>query len=90
MVTLRAEGKRREDITAGIHRALARRVAVMGRRWVSKERWSSPAGVAKNAMMKAALEGEIDLPIVVPPEPQIVGALGAALSADPQGAGQYP
>ena len=38
-------------------------------------------GVAKNVGIKKALELEIGLEILIPPEPQIVGALGAALLA---------
>jgi (R)-2-hydroxyacyl-CoA dehydratese activating ATPase len=36
-------------------------------------------GVAKNAGIKAALEKELGIEVRVPPEPQITGALGAAL-----------
>jgi activator of 2-hydroxyglutaryl-CoA dehydratase len=38
-------------------------------------------GVAKNIGVKNALESGIGLPILVPEEPQIMGALGAALLA---------
>jgi len=38
-------------------------------------------GVAKNVGMKKALEDEIKLEILVPEQPQIMGALGAAILA---------
>jgi predicted CoA-substrate-specific enzyme activase len=66
MVSLRADGRTREDIVAGIHRA---------------EQVVFTGGVAKNLGVKSALEAGIGLPILIPEEPQIVGALGAALIA---------
>jgi activator of 2-hydroxyglutaryl-CoA dehydratase len=38
-------------------------------------------GVAKNVGVKGALEDEFGMDILVPEEPQIIGALGAALIA---------
>ena len=38
-------------------------------------------GVAKNSGVKAALEEVAHVKIIVPKEPQITGALGAALNA---------
>jgi activator of 2-hydroxyglutaryl-CoA dehydratase len=38
-------------------------------------------GVSKNRGIKKFLEDSIDMEIVIPEEPQIVGALGAALLA---------
>ena len=81
MVSLRAEGRSREDIIAGIHKALARRVAIMGAPVSFKEKVVFTGGVAKNVGIKNALEEEIRLEILIPQEPQIVGALGAALLA---------
>jgi len=81
MVSLRAEGRSREDIIAGIHKALARRVAIMGAPVGFKQEVVFTGGVAKNVGIKKALEDEIGLEILIPEEPQIVGALGAALLA---------
>jgi len=81
MVSLRAEGRSREDIIAGIHKALARRVAIMGAPVGFKREVVFTGGVAKNVGIKKALEDEIGLEILIPEEPQIVGALGAALLA---------
>jgi len=81
MVSLRAEGRNREDIIAGIHKALARRVAIMGAPVGFKKEVVFTGGVAKNVGIKKALEDELGLEILIPEEPQIVGALGAALLA---------
>jgi len=81
MVSLRAEGRTREDLVAGIHRAVASRVAVMGRTVGYREQVVFTGGVAKNIGVKNSLEDGIGLPILIPEEPQIMGALGAALLA---------
>jgi len=81
MVSLRAEGRPREDLVAGIHRAVASRVAVMGRTVGYKEQVVFTGGVAKNIGVRDALEAGIGLSIIIPDEPQIIGALGAALLA---------
>ena len=81
MVSLRAEGRSREDIIAGIHKAMARRVAIMGAPVGFKKELVFTGGVAKNVGIKKALEDEIGLEILIPEEPQIMGALGAALLA---------
>ena len=79
MVSLRADGRTREDLVAGIHRAVASRVAVMGRTVGYREQVVFTGGVAKNQGVTNSLQAAIGLPILVPDEPQIVGALGAAL-----------
>ncbi len=81
MVSLRAEGKSRENILAGIHKALARRVAIMGAPVGFKKDVVFTGGVAKNVGVKKTMEDEIGLEILIPQEPQIMGALGAALLA---------
>lgn len=81
MVSLRAEGKSREDIIAGIHRAMAHRIAIMGSSVGFKKDVVFTGGVAKNIGMRKALEDEIGSEILTPEEPQIMGALGAAVLA---------
>ncbi|MBE0481646.1 MAG: 2-hydroxyglutaryl-CoA dehydratase [Dehalococcoidia bacterium] len=82
MVSLRAEGRTREDLVAGIHRAVASRVVITGRTVGYKEQVVFTGGVAKNLGVKNSLEAGIGLPVLVPKEPQIMGALGAALLAE--------
>ena len=81
MVSLRAEGRRREDLVAGIHRAVASRVVIMGKTVGYREQVVFTGGVAKNVGVERFLGAEIGLPILIPEEPQIIGALGAALLA---------
>jgi len=81
VVSLRAEKRSVEDIVAGIHRASAKRIRAM----VSGIGIAKPivfsGGVGKNVGMKKALEEEFEADLIVPAEPQIIGALGAALIA---------
>jgi len=81
VVSLRADGRTREDLIAGIHKAMSHRVVIMGRTVGFNQDVVFTGGVAKNIGVKKALEDEIGLEIVVPEEPQITGALGAAILA---------
>lgn len=81
VVSLRAEGKRLNDLIAGIHKAIASRIAVMASGIGFDEKTVFTGGVAKNSGVKAALEEIAHVSIIVPKEPQITGALGAALIA---------
>ena len=74
-----ASGEKVEDIVAGIHEAIASRIAAMARRVRIEPDIVLTGGVAKNRAMKKALEKEFGMEIKTPPEPQIVGAVGAAL-----------
>lgn len=82
VISLRADGRNREDLFAGIHKALSHRVAIMGKSMGFKEDVVFTGGVAKNTGIKKALENEIGLKILIPEEPQIMGALGAAILAE--------
>jgi (R)-2-hydroxyacyl-CoA dehydratese activating ATPase len=81
VVTLRAEGKTRENIFAGIHKAMAHRIVIMGGSVGFRKAIAFTGGVAKNRGMKLALENELGVDLWVPKEHQIVGALGAAVVA---------
>ena len=81
VISLRAAGRNREDLIAGLHRSIVLRVAVMARRLNIRPEIIFTGGVAKNVGVKKALEEEFGMAISVPEEPQIIGALGAALLA---------
>ncbi len=81
VVSLRSELKSTENIVAGIHKAMAHRIAIMGKSVGFKKDVVFTGGVAKNIGMKDALENEIGLGILIPEKPQITGALGAAILA---------
>lgn len=82
IVMLRAEAAKREDMIAGLHRAVARRVVIMGKTVGYKDDVVFTGGVAKNSGVLKFMEELLETQIVLPGEPQIMGALGAALFAD--------
>lgn len=81
VISLIAQKKKKEDILAGLHRTIAKRLANLARSINPKEVVFFDGGGAKNIGIKKALEEELGLKIYVPPEPQFVIALGAALVA---------
>ncbi|MFA4957645.1 MAG: acyl-CoA dehydratase activase [Candidatus Methanoperedens sp.] len=81
-VSLLARGENPANIIKGIHRAIANRVAGMFSRVGVESDVFFSGGVAKNVGMKAALEEVLKAKIVAPEyDPQLVGALGAAVIA---------
>ena len=72
-----------EDIVAGVQRAIVNRLSAMAGRSVEPPVIFT-GGVARIAGMDAALESTLGQPIAVPPDPQITGALGAAILASRQ------
>ncbi len=69
------------DIIAGLHQALARRVANMAARLAVEPEVVFTGGVAQNPGMKLALEQALGLPVIVPEKPLLAAALGAALAS---------
>lgn len=82
VVTRVAEGHEKNSIIKGIHRSIASRTASMVERVGLTEPVVMTGGVAKNSGVVDCLQDELDCEITVPEEPQIVGALGAALLAN--------
>jgi len=70
-----------EDIVAGLHDAIAGRVARMVKRLKVEPDVVFTGGVAKNIGVVKALEENLGCKIFVPEEPLLSGALGAALIA---------
>lgn len=81
VISLFAQGAAKENIAAGIHKAIAKRVGGMAKRLEAQPPLVFCGGVAKNPAVKKALEGELGFEILTPKDPQITGALGAALIA---------
>jgi len=74
--------KKRKDIAAGIHVSLARRIKSLVGRVGLAEKVCMTGGVSKNIRMVQILENELDVSFQkLPMDPQLVGALGAALFA---------
>lgn len=70
-----------EDIVAGIHRSVAKRVAGMALRIGCEPEVAMSGGVALNSGIVSAMEKELGTSIMVHPDCQLAGAFGAALLA---------
>jgi len=81
IVSLLADGHEKGEIIAGVHCAIARRVAHLAERTGVADRVLFDGGGALNRGLKSALEDELMREVVVPEIPQITTAMGAALYA---------
>lgn len=81
VISLFAKGTKKENIAAGIHKSIARRVAGMAKRIGVAPLLVFCGGVAKNVAVKKFLEEELGFEIITPDQPQLTGAIGAALIA---------
>ena len=81
VVALVAKGVPKEDIIRGLHLSVAERIYAMVMRLRAQPPFVMTGGVAKNSGVVAALEERLGTPLLLPDEPQIVGALGAAIIA---------
>lgn len=81
VISQRAQGRTKEDLIAGVLKSIAKRISIMASGIGLVKEVVFTGGVAKNIGVKRALEKEFSVDILVPEEPQIVGALGAALFA---------
>lgn len=79
MISLRAQKTPREDMIAGLHRAVSRRVGILGRQVGYQERIAFTGGVALNIGVIHFLNEFLKTEIFIPQPPQIMGAIGAAL-----------
>lgn len=82
VVSLVAEGKNVVDIIAGIHQSIASRIVALVNRIGMEPDLTMTGGVAKNIGVRKALEEKLGFEIKqMPVDPQIIGAIGAALIA---------
>lgn len=81
VISLISSGCSKEDIAAAIFAAISKRIAAMVGQQGVRERVAMSGGVAKSKGVVRALERILGTSILVPEEPQIVGALGAAIMA---------
>jgi predicted CoA-substrate-specific enzyme activase len=81
VVALLSRGEKLENILAGLHDALASRVAALARRLGIEPDLVLTGGVAKNTGMVRAMKESLGCEIFVPEEPLLTGALGAAILA---------
>lgn len=76
-----ANGVDLDDLAAGICASVAGRTAALAKRLGIVPALCMSGGVARNAGVRAALETALGEPILVSPDAQLFGAMGAALYA---------
>ncbi len=81
VISLIADGKDPDEILKGIHDSISKRVFGMAKRLRVRDEITFTGGVAKNKGIVYSLSSLFKRKINIPTEPQIVGALGAALCA---------
>lgn len=74
-----ASGESIANLVAGIHESVATRIFALVNKLKIEPDVAITGGGAKNIGLVKALEGKFGFPILVPPEPLITGALGAAI-----------
>ncbi len=77
-----AEGALKEDILAGIHKALADKIASLVDRVGMEEECVISGGGGLNIGLIKKIEEALGVVLLVPPQPQIVNAYGAAIIAE--------
>jgi predicted CoA-substrate-specific enzyme activase len=87
-ITRISEGIPKEDIAAGVNKALASKISSL----VKKIKLEEPCAICGGGALSTALvkttEGELNTNLLVPPRPQLVTALGAAIIAAAPAASQ--
>ena len=84
IISLVHSGCRREDIVRGVFRGLAGRIYPQLYGLGMEKDIALVGGVARSKAIVVALEEKVGFKILVPENPQIIGALGAALIAREQ------
>ncbi|MFQ5924548.1 MAG: acyl-CoA dehydratase activase [Dehalococcoidia bacterium] len=77
-----AEGTPKEDILAGVHNAMALKIYSLVNGVGLEEECAIAGGGALDVGLVKRLEEKIGVHLLVPPQPQIMAALGAALMAE--------
>jgi predicted CoA-substrate-specific enzyme activase len=77
-----AEGFLKEDIIAGINRSLSSKIHVLIERLGLEPEYALVGGGAKNIGLVKSIEEKLQTKVLIPEEPQLVAALGAALIAE--------
>jgi len=84
VISATARGVDRAELARGLHDAVLRRAAAMLRRLPLEDEIVFCGGGALNACLHELLTGMLDREVHVPSQPQIVAALGAAISVGPE------
>ena len=81
VTSLITSGHDRRDIAMGLHRSIARRSVSMLKRVMRRGPIFFAGGVARNACITHFIKQALQCEVLIPKEPQMVGALGAAIIA---------
>jgi activator of 2-hydroxyglutaryl-CoA dehydratase len=81
VISLFSKGIPREDIVAGVHASVAAKAVALTQRVGLKRRVVMCGGVARNPGVVYIMSDLLDEEVEAAPEPQLTGALGAALLA---------
>ena len=81
VVTLVAKKRPKDEIIAGLNEMVAKKVVAMINLAAARGDIMLAGGVAMNAGVVSAIERELKRKVVMPPAPNMVGAIGAAVSA---------
>lgn len=79
VISLIAQNKERADIIRGLNNSIASKILSLLGRIGKKGEYMMTGGVAKNIGVVKAMEEKLDCRINIYKEPEIIGALGAAL-----------
>lgn len=79
VIGLLARGTSKGDIAAGIIDTIAQRIQGLAGRVPLMETVTFTGGMARNGYIRERIASRLEMPLLVPSEPQFVGALGAAL-----------
>jgi len=80
-ITRVSEGIPKEDIAAGVNKALASKISSLVKKIKLEEPCAICGGGALNIALVKTIEGELNTTLLVSPYPQIITALGAAITA---------
>ncbi|MBM3293915.1 MAG: 3-hydroxyacyl-ACP dehydratase [Candidatus Aminicenantes bacterium] len=83
VVAMLAQGEDRKRLALGLYQSIVDRVYPLASRLEAEGEVLFVGGVARSRCVAGLLRKKLKRDIVVPPNPQIVSALGAALSAPP-------
>jgi predicted CoA-substrate-specific enzyme activase len=80
-ITRISEGVPKEDIAAGVNKALASKISSLVKKIKLEEPCAVCGGGALNTSLVRTIETELSINVLVPPRPQLIAALGAAIVA---------
>jgi predicted CoA-substrate-specific enzyme activase len=80
-ITRISEGIPKEDIAAGVNKALASKISSLVKKLKLEEPCAVCGGGALNTSLVITIEKELGTSLLVPPQPQLITALGAAVIA---------